>query len=83
MMDLACHFVFRVGEIWMGNDLGENGNPQEFHYKLITCYSSQRHFLSQPDDDRSTNKKISVKKFGKRGKSLWDMAQSALQTPLR
>ena len=32
--------VFRVGEIWMGNDLGENGNPQEFHYKLITCYSS-------------------------------------------
>ena len=68
MMDLACHFVFRVGEIWMGNDLGENGNPQEFHYKLITCYSSQRHFLSQPDDDRSTNKKNLSQKIWEKGK---------------
>ena len=64
MMDLACHFVFRVGEIWMGNDLGENGNPQEFHYKLITCYSSQRHFLSQPDDDRCTKEQSWLKNLG-------------------
>jgi hypothetical protein len=30
----------------MGNDLGENGNPQEFHYKLISTTAG--YVLSQP-----------------------------------
>ena len=43
----------------MGNDWRENGNPQEFHYKLITCWTrtarrearvALNFFLSQPAD---------------------------------